>query len=245
MDGSSVDMGSAAEGLSRLPATLEGSSGTMLLADSLKVRTRSLHRQAEQSGVIAGILRGTVGRESYVLLLRNLHPVYTALERALETAKAKGQLSSVAQPAVYRTASLAQDLSNLWGAAWRSSLPVLPAAERYVRRVEEAALGDAARLYGHAYTRYLGDLNGGQVLRRLLARSLNFAPSCLTFYDFPEVADLKGFRISYRDAINRAALPPARFHAAVEEGALAFVHNIELSKAIDALGAAHRSPGAD
>lgn len=228
-------MGSAVRGISRPPVASDSLSAKTLLADSLKARTQSLHREAEQSGVIAGILRGTTSRESYVLFLRNLHPVYMALERALEAASARGRLFGLAQPAVYRTASLAQDLSNLWGATWQSALPVLPAAERYVRCIEGAALGDAARLYGHAYTRYLGDLNGGQVLRRLLARRFDFAPDCLNFYDFPEIDSLERFRITYRNAIDQAPLPPAGFRAAVEEGALAFALNIALSRAIDAL----------
>jgi heme oxygenase len=36
----------------------------------------------------------------------------------------------------------------------------------------KAAEGDGTRLIAHAYTRYLGDLSGGQILQRLLARSL-------------------------------------------------------------------------
>ncbi|WP_299622267.1 heme oxygenase (biliverdin-producing) [Pelagibius sp.] len=204
------------------------------LADCLKERTGDLHRQAERSGIIADILRGSASRQDYVVLLRNLHPVYAALEQALESARGRDSLTSLAEPVIYRTACIERDLQTLWGSDWRGALPLLPAASRYVRRVEAAAQGDGARLYGHAYTRYLGDLNGGQVLRGLLSRRLSLGPEGLSFYDFPQVADLPRFRAAYREAINRAPLSPLRFQAAVEEGVRAFAHNIELSLAIGA-----------
>lgn len=208
--------------------------GNLGLADCLKERTGDLHRQAERTGIIADILRGSASRRDYVLLLRNLHPVYAALEQVLDSARGRDSLTGLAEPAIYRTACIERDLQTLWGSDWRSALPLLPAASRYVCRVEAAAQGDVARLYGHAYTRYLGDLNGGQVLRGLLSRRLSLGPDGLTFYDFPRIADLPRFRAAYREAINRAPLSPTRFQAAVEEGVRAFTHNIELSIAIGA-----------
>ncbi|WP_420346291.1 heme oxygenase (biliverdin-producing) [Pelagibius sp.] len=231
MDGQRVDPGSAAAEHRKQRGSRIGAPG---LADSLKDRTQRLHRQAERSGIIADILHGTVSRTGYVLLLRNLHPVYGALERSLEQGKADPVISGLAEPVVYRAEGLARDLDALFGATWRSVLPVLPAADRYARRIEAVAESDPARLLGHAYTRYLGDLNGGRVLRRLLARNLGLQPGCLSFYDFTEVGDLDRFRGAYRERINRAPLPPLRFRAAVDEGVRAFRDSIAMSLAVRA-----------
>ncbi len=211
-----------------------GSIGAPGLADSLKERTRLLHRQAERSGIIADILRGTASQSGYVLLLRNLHRVYGALERSLEQVKADPVISGLADPAVYRAEGLAQDLAALFGATWQSSLPVLPAADHYAQRIEAVAESDPARLLGHAYTRYLGDLNGGRVLQRLLARNLGLQAGCLSFYDFAGVGDLERFRGIYRERINCAPLAPSQFHAVLDEGTRAFQDSIALSLAVRA-----------
>ena len=76
------------------------------------------------------------------------------------------------------------DLVALCGAHWSQGIPLLAAGELYARRIAKAAEGDGTRLIAHAYTRYLGDLSGGQILQRLLARSLDLQPSELSFYDF-------------------------------------------------------------
>lgn len=202
------------------------------LADVLRSRTRALHRKAERCGIVAEILNGRINRGGYLLLLRNLHPVYAALEDCLEAARHHPQVAPLAEPAVYRTAAIEADLETLYGNDWRRGLPLLPAAEAYARRIGTARGEQVVRLIGHSYTRYLGDLNGGQVLRRLLGRSLGIGSEGLSFYDFPALADLAGFRAGYREAFNAVPLSPAEVEAAAEEAALAFRHNIVLSRAV-------------
>lgn len=204
------------------------------LADVLRSRTRALHRKAERGGIVAEILNGRIDRRGYQLLLRNLHPVYVALEEGLEAARDHPQVAPLAEPALYRTAAIEADIEILYGNDWRQGLPLLPAAEAYARRIDTARGEHAVRLIGHSYTRYLGDLNGGQVLRRLLARSLGIRFEGLSFYDFPALADLAGFRAGYREAFNAVSLSPAETEAVTEEAALAFRHNIVLSRAVQA-----------
>ena len=74
----------------------------------------------------------------------------------------------------------------------------------------KAAEGDGARLIAHAYTRYLGDLSGGQILQRLLARSLELRPSELSFYDFPRFSDLDALKADYRKALDQRRRPRGR-----------------------------------
>ena len=203
-------------------------------ADTLRERTRSLHVQAERSGIVHEILQGRVSRNGYALFLRNLLPAYEELERGLERHSEAPAVRALARPAVYRAPALRSDLAALCGLQWTASLPLLPAGARYARRVADAAAGDGARLIAHAYVRYLGDLNGGRALSRLLARFPGLEPAVLSFYRFPDIADLEGFKAAYRGDLDRAALEIADLAAVIEEAAVAFGLNIEVSEAVQA-----------
>lgn len=202
------------------------------LADTLRERTLTLHRKAERSGVVRSIVRQQVDVFGYALFLRNLLPAYVQLERGLERNRRSPGVSAVAMREVYRSAAIESDLNGLCNGAWRR-LPLLPAGEQYANRVATASRGGGTCLIAHAYTRYLGDLNGGQVLRRLLANSLGLDRRTLSFYAFPGIADLDDFKMEYRDAINRAGLDIADCKAVVDEARAGFQLNIKLSEAVE------------
>jgi heme oxygenase (biliverdin-producing, ferredoxin) len=103
-----------------------------------------------------------------------------------------------------------------------------------VEAIEHAAGGDGSRLIGHAYARYLGDLSGGQIVKRLLTRSLELPSEALSFYDFPGIADIAAFKSEYRAAIDQTGDDSEDFAAIIEEGARAFELNIALSIALQA-----------
>jgi len=56
----------------------------------------------------------------------------------------------------------------------------------------------------------------------------------LSFFDFPAIGDIAAFKSEYRAAIDRAGDESENFDAVVEEGALAFELNIDLSIALQA-----------
>jgi heme oxygenase len=157
--------------------------------DLVKERTRDLHTRAERTGIMRDLLRGHASRAGYILLLRNLLPVYQALEDGLARHAGTELIGPLAAFRLARGEAIAGDLAA-FGA---HDLPLLPSARAYAERVSAAAQGDGVRLIAHAYTRYLGDLSGGQILRRLLGQSLGLGGSQLNFYDFGNVggADLK------------------------------------------------------
>jgi heme oxygenase len=202
------------------------------LADRLRQRTAALHAEAERSGIVREMLRGAASRRGHALLLRNLLPAYQALERGLAAHAASPGVRWTAQPEVFRAAAIEHDLALLAGPGWREALALLPAGIRYGRQAAAAGEGDGARLVAHAYVRYLGDLSGGRLLRRRLATVPGIGPAMLSFYDFPAIADLDAFRRDYRAAIDRAGGELADAEPVVEEAALAFSLNIELSEAV-------------
>ncbi len=202
------------------------------LAAALNERTRVLHLQAERSGFVQEMLRGRASRGGYMLYLRNLLPAYGALEQGLERHRLTPGLGALAERALYRQQSLEADLAGLAGPRWHEGVPMLPEGERYARRVEAAAQGAGTRLIGHAYTRYLGDLSGGQILSRLLAKSLALGSATLAFYDFPGISDVEAFKADYRDRLDAAADEFADVDGLLDEAAMAFQLNIDLSQAV-------------
>jgi heme oxygenase (biliverdin-producing, ferredoxin) len=203
----------------------------VLLTEILRQRTHALHTRAERSGIVNDILRGKASRYGYALLLRNLLPAYRELEAGLDAHEHSPAVSVAARREVYRAAALRSDLVQLFGPAWEEALPLLGAGEQYATRVATAAQGDGAALVAHAYTRYLGDLSGGQVMKRLLARALSLQPEELSFYNFPEIDDTAMFKERYRRALNDSAAS-MDIDAIAAEAMAAFELNIAVSEAV-------------
>ena len=202
------------------------------VVSGLYLRTRALHLQAEKSGIISDILHGVASRESYALLLRNLHAAYCEIETGIARHRDSRALGLLATYELDRTSAIESDLAALCGADWARTIPLLPAGEAYARRVAQVAQGDGARLIAHAYTRYLGDLNGGSLLARLLAKTLGMQPNELSLYDFSGVSDPATLKNDYRQALEQAGAAAADSGAIIEEGAVAFSLNIALSVAV-------------
>jgi heme oxygenase len=202
------------------------------LTETLRDRTWALHTAAERSGIINDMLRGKADRRGYALLLRNVLPAYRAMEQALDAGRDRKIYSAFAQPSLYRSERIASDLAALHGDNWESDLPQLPEADRYAETVTQAGEGDGSRLVAHAYVRYFGDLSGGQVLKRLLSKTLGLSPEALNFYEFPEITDPAAFKQAMREAIDRDVAQSCEHEPVLREAMSAFEHNIAVSTAI-------------
>ena len=179
------------------------------------------------------MLRGRAGRDGYALYLRNLLPAYRALEQGLERHRSTPGLGALAEPALYRQPGARVAILLAWPVPdWHEGVAD-PARGRTLRPTGRGGgrRAPASRLIGHAYTRYLGDLSGGQILSRLLAKSLALGPATLAFYDFP--GDLRRRGVQGR-TIAIDSTPPRIEFADVDS---------LLDEAAMALRAQHRSVG--
>lgn len=146
---------------------------------------------------------------------------------------AEPALARVALPALARKAALAIDLELLHGAHWEREISLQSATMHYVERLAELARTAPQGLLAHAYVRYLGDLSGGQILRRVLASALALTNDAgLAFYRFPEAPEVLAARL--RTALDSIALAPAEQARLVEEARLAFRYHIALFEQLDA-----------
>ena len=199
---------------------------------AMRHRTRRLHAEAERSGIVREVLRGTATKDGYALLLRNLHPVYRALEDGLERHKPMLLLRDLARSELYRSAAIEADLAALVGPTWPESLPLLAAGQRYAARVEFAGGEDGSLLLAHAYTRFLGDLSGGRVMAARLTASLPTLPTALSFHAFPRIADVERFKADYRLALDDAGNRLSALRRVVKEAEEAFSLNIALANQV-------------
>ncbi|MCC2322862.1 biliverdin-producing heme oxygenase [Cellulomonas xiejunii] len=191
------------------------------LSAALRDGTRADHEAAERSDFVEHLVGGTLPLAGYVDLAAQQHAVYTALEAAGDRLVAAGADGGLVFPELVRVPAIEADLAHLLGGDWRTQVRVLPATADYVARLE-AVGDDLPRYAAHAYTRYLGDLSGGQILKRMIERHHGLSGAGVSFYDFPQIHKLKPFKDVYRERLDALDLTPAQRDEVVEEARVAF-----------------------
>jgi heme oxygenase len=193
------------------------------LGHQLKTATAAMHRRVERSAFMASLLRGQVDRRRYAGLLRNLQALYAALEDALSRHAATPGVAPVVMPELFRSRAIAADLQVLAGDDAPAGAALARATQQYVERLQELSAAKPGLLVAHAYVRYLGDLNGGQALRRVVARSLGLAGNAGTmFYDFGEPGAQQRLAQRFRAGLEAVALHAKDTQALSNEALSAF-----------------------
>ena len=189
----------------------------------LRNETRVLHTGLERGPFMAAMLRGQLDLRAYCLYLRNLQAIYAALEDAMVRHAADPLVAPVYMPALFRCAALEQDLNALHGPTWACALPLQPACYHYVERLQAVLAGDALLLVAHAYVRYLGDLSGGQMLKRIVAGSLQLEGGVGTaFYDFGDSRQVAALTFAFRDGLCQVSTDKEQIGRIVAEALEAF-----------------------
>ncbi len=173
-------------------------------AERLRDATATAHTAAERTSYVKHLFRGMLPRDAYVAFIRALHPVYVALEAGMAQHKDDKVVSMVYDPTLNRAAALEQDLQFFAGADWKQ-LPVVKSAADYAAHITALAKTNPRGLVAHAYVRYLGDLSGGQMMGRGVAKTYDVGEAGTNFYKFRDVTDLNGRKNTYRAALS--ALP--------------------------------------
>jgi len=201
------------------------------LLEALRTCTKPLHLKAERTGIVRDMLRGNASRFGYALLLRNLLPAYQQLEHELERVPTMIAPIIISARALRRCSAIRLDLEALYGTNWQTRLPLLDSGKSYGDQILSAARKNRKLLLAHAYVRYLGDLNGGQILRRMLLK-MQVPSAALNFYMFPYIGDMEQFKADYVDALATAAIDKHDVEAITGEAIRAFNLNIELFREV-------------
>jgi heme oxygenase len=210
----------------------------MHLAAALRAATRTEHEQAEHMPFVGALMSGRLPLAAYVDLLGQHHAIYRALEAAEPFVRADAAGATVLFDGLARSPSIESDLAALVGPSWPARVRVLPATQRYVDRLRTTAATWVGGYVAHAYTRYLGDLSGGQAIRSVLRRSMGVADDALAFYTFPALGRPKPFKDEYRARLDALPFDAAERERVLDEARVAFRLNADV---FADLGAAHLS----
>ena len=204
------------------------------LAPMLREGTKKSHTMAENVGFVKCFLKGVVEKKSYRKLITSLYFVYTAMEEEMANLQEHPVVAPIYFPELDRKQSLEQDLHFYYGANWREEAKNTKAGKEYVARIREIAKSQPELLVAHCYTRYLGDLSGGQILKKISQRAMNLTDGEGTaFYEFDDIADEKAFKDQYRQAMNELPIDQAMAEAIVDEANDAFAMNMKLFQELE------------
>lgn len=203
---------------------------------STVIRTASHeeHVQAETSTFMSDLLGGRLGVDAYARYTEQLWFVYEALEAGAERLASDPVAGPFIRPELFRLASLERDLAHLRGPEWRSLVCALPATRAYADRVRECAEDWPAGYIAHHYTRYLGDLSGGQIIRDKAEKTWGFTRKGdgVRFYVFEEISNPAAFKRSYRELLDEVRADDLEKQRIVAECKRAFALNTAVFRAL-------------
>jgi len=174
----------------------------------LRERTAGDHRDAETSPFMAALLKGELPLAGYTDMLAQHAHAYEALESPDPVVADDPTVAPFLHPGLLRTPALTADLTDLVGSDWRTVHPPSSATSRYVARLRQVGSTWPGGYVAHHYTRYLGDLSGGQFIGRIAARTYDLTPDRGgRFPNFDGLGDLDEFKQGYRRALDDAPWP--------------------------------------
>jgi heme oxygenase len=195
----------------------------------LREGTKHSHTAAENTAFVKCFLKGVVEKSFFRKLIADLYFVYSALEAELQYHCTDPAIAKIYFPELNRKESLEKDLAFYYGENWQDRIVPSEAGRVYVNRIREVADTAPALLVAHAYTRYMGDLSGGQALKNIARSAMNLPSDRGTaFYEFeqiPTVEAKRAFKEKYRQALDSLPIDEETIQRIVDEANYAFALN--------------------
>lgn len=199
------------------------------LAEKLRIGTTKSHSMAENVSFVKSFLGGVVDKKSYRKLLGNLFFIYSAIEEEIEANKDHEVIKFIYYPELYRKKSLINDLKYYYGDNWFQLIQPSVATQLYVDRIHKISYNSPELLIAHSYTRYIGDLSGGQILKKIAKSAMNLPENLgSSFYDFDLIKDEKLFKNQYRNSLNNIPLNQLEVDQIISEANVAFSLNMKI-----------------
>ncbi|MDT3398746.1 biliverdin-producing heme oxygenase [Streptomyces sp. B1866] len=198
----------------------------------LRTASQDLHTEANSSPFMSDMLGGRLGVAAYRRYTEQLWFVYRALEAPDDRARLSADpvAGPLLRPELARTEQLERDLAHLGGPDWRAGLTPLPTTAAYASRIAECARTWPGGYVAHHYTRYLGDLSGGQIVRDSAEKTWGFARKGdgVRFYVFADIANPAAFKREYRALLDALPVDDLEKQRVVDECRRAFKLNTAL-----------------
>ncbi len=204
------------------------------LATQLREGTSKSHSMAENVSFVKSFLGGVIDKESYRKLVSNLYFVYSAMEEEMEKNKENIYIKPIYFTELNRRKNLELDLEHYYGPNWKSLIRISEATSSYVERIKTISSERPELLVAHAYTRYLGDLSGGQLLKKIAQRAMNLPDGKgLAFYEFDQVEDEQEFKQNYKKALDSLPLDSTLAENIVAEANVSFTMNMKMFQELE------------
>jgi heme oxygenase (biliverdin-producing, ferredoxin) len=197
------------------------------LSARLRAGTRADHDAAQGSGFLDRLAAGALPVAAYADLAAQHWFIYEALEQAALAMIDDPVAGEFVLPELVRLPALSADLEFLLGPDWRPAIVALPATAEYATRLRTAAAHRPPVFVAHHYTRYLGDLSGGQYLGPAIARAYGLDGDGHRFFVFPGIRP-PAFRTRYRELLDAITWPDADEAEFLAEVSEAYRLNIDV-----------------
>ena len=204
------------------------------LAGKLRVGTQKSHTAAENVGFMKCFVKGVVDKDCFAKFLSNLYFVYSALESGIKNYKEHPVIGVMYFPELNRRDALVKDMEFYYGNQWQGQIKPSPATQIYLQRLHQLVTQAPELLIGHTYTRYMGDLSGGQMLQAVAQSGLKLQGfQGTSFYNFEQISDKKAFKDKYRTALNSVPVDDVTAEKIVAEANYAFQLNMQMVQELE------------
>jgi heme oxygenase len=136
----------------------------------IKDLTWEHHKNAERQEFAKMLMSGKIHPDIYATYLWNQHKKYDLLEAMI---MAHGIMTEVGG-SIRRKLRIEADFAELWKHEVEPA--IVPSTYEYIDHMKDA-MGDRDKLIAHLYVFYMGDLSGGQMIKKKI-------PGAGTMYDF-------------------------------------------------------------
>ncbi|MET9344076.1 biliverdin-producing heme oxygenase [Nonomuraea sp. NPDC003727] len=200
----------------------------MTFSETLRNATWGDHESAEDESYLKELMAGRLSAEEYGEMVAQHYFAYLALDGVAERLADHPVAGAFVFPSLYRQAALERDLAAIYGPSWRERIAPSKATRTLVARIEQIADWPGGYI-AHHYTRYMGDLSGGQFIRMELQKIYGYGKGGgVDFYIFDEVGSLPRFKNEYRARLDALTADEAEQQRIIREVRLAYQLNTEV-----------------
>lgn len=194
--------------------------------EQMKEETFEAHELSKDSGFATTLMSGQWSYKAFVEWQRALYPIYVALEDIMKSNRKDPSLHIFDHRKLDRNQKIFNDLAY-YGVNPVLDPSPLPSVKDYVAKVEDAG-SRPQRIMAYHYTRYMGDMIGGQVIARTLKEKYDMPDEALTCYDFSDIGDLYHYRKTYKTLLDLVPWTEEERRAFIEETKVAYEINAVL-----------------
>ncbi|SDJ79933.1 heme oxygenase (biliverdin-producing) [Nonomuraea jiangxiensis] len=201
---------------------------TTPFSETLRNATWADHESAESGGYLAELMGGRLSEHEYGEMVAQHYFAYTALDGVSRELAGHPVAGRFVFPELYRERALERDLVTIYGPDWRARVTPSKSTRTLVARIHQVADWPGGFI-AHHYTRYLGDLSGGQFIRMELQKIYGYREGGgVDFYIFDELGSLPRFKSDYRARLDELELDERERQRIIGEVRLAYQLNTEV-----------------